>query len=159
MSVSDPLLDSYNCPAFLRTCNAYREYLVKTEARELKLPLYTTNSAGETIVYHGEVYCRVPGCKHNHVPTSATNNLRQHLIRHGLHLPTSATGRLTQARKDAAIRWYKSLFEAEEDDDDDKNSDEDDAEDDDAGNKRAEDDDEEYEYAEDDDEDYDEDDD
>ncbi|CAI7639302.1 unnamed protein product [Penicillium crustosum] len=155
MSVSDPVLDSYNCPAFLRCCNAYREYLVKTEARELQLPLYTTNSAGEIIVYHGEVYCRVPGCKHNHVPTSATNNLRQHLIRHGLHLPTSATGRLTQARKDAAIQWYKSLFEAEEDDDN-NNSDDDDAEDDHAGNNRAEEDDEEYA---DDGEDYDEDDD
>ncbi|KAJ5954643.1 hypothetical protein N7501_008922 [Penicillium viridicatum] len=156
MSLSDPVLDSYNCPAFLRCCNAYREYLVKTEARELKLPLYTTNSAGEIIVYHGEVYCRVPGCKHNHVATSATNNLRQHLIRHGLHLPRSATGRLTQARKDAAIRWYKSLFEAEEDDD--ENSDEDDdAEDDHAEENRAEEADE--EYAEDDDEDYDEDDD
>jgi hypothetical protein len=47
MSVSDPLLDSYNCPAFLRCCNAYREYLVKTEARELKLPLYTTASLYE----------------------------------------------------------------------------------------------------------------
>lgn len=47
MSVSDPLLDSYNCPAFLRTCNAYREYLVKTEARELKLPLYTMVSLYE----------------------------------------------------------------------------------------------------------------
>ncbi|KAJ5944553.1 hypothetical protein N7516_004721 [Penicillium verrucosum] len=156
MSVSDPLLDSYNCPAFLRSCNAYREYLVKTEARELNLPFYTTNSAGEIIVYHGEVYCRVPGCKHNHVATSATNNLRQHLIRHGYHLPTSATGRLTQARKDAAIRWYKSLFGAEEDDDD-ENSDDDDAEDDDEGDNRAEKDDE--EYAEEDDEDDDEDDD
>ncbi|KAJ5406623.1 hypothetical protein N7465_007907 [Penicillium sp. CMV-2018d] len=156
MSLSDPLLDSYNCPAFLRSCNAYREYLVKTEARELKLPLYTMNSAGEIIVYHGEVYCRVPGCKHNHVPTSATNNLRQHLIRHGLYLPRSATGRLTQARKDAAIRWYNSLFEAEEDDD--ENSDEDDdAEDDHAEDNRAEKDDE--EYAEEDEEDYDEDDD
>ncbi|CAI7622964.1 hypothetical protein ACN42_g6627 [Penicillium freii] len=157
MSLSDPLLDSYNCPAFLRSCNAYREYLVQTEARELKLPLYTTNSAGEIIVYHGEVYCRVPGCKHNHVATSATNNLRQHLIRHGLHLPTSATGRLTQARKDAAIRWYKSLFEAEEDDDDENSDEDDDADDDHAEDHRAEKDDE--EYAEDDDEDYDEDDD
>ncbi|KAF4761677.1 hypothetical protein N7455_002668 [Penicillium solitum] len=156
MSVSDPLLDSYNCPAFLRSCNAYREYLVKTEGRELTLPLYTTNSAGEIIVYHGEVYCRVPGCRHNHVPTSATNNLRQHLIRHGLRLSTSATGRLTQARKDAAMRWYNSLFEAEEDDDDDNNSDDDDdddAEDDHAGNKRAKEDDEEYADDDDDDED------
>lgn len=47
MSVSDPLLDSYNCPAFLRSCNAYREYLVKTEGRELTLPLYTTVSLYE----------------------------------------------------------------------------------------------------------------
>jgi AAA ATPase containing von Willebrand factor type A (vWA) domain len=91
------------------------------------------------------------------VATSATNNLRQHLTRHGLHLPTSATGRLTQARKDAAIQWYNSLFEAEEDGDDENSDEDDDAEDDHAGDNRAEEDDE--KNAEEDNEDYDEDDD
>ncbi|KAK4863529.1 hypothetical protein LT330_002307 [Penicillium expansum] len=69
MSLPDPLVDSHNCPVFLRGCNAYREYLLKTEARELKLPPYTTaslNPAGQAIVYHGEVFCRVPSCTHKH---------------------------------------------------------------------------------------------
>lgn len=41
--------DRYNCPAFLRNCNAYREYLIKTKTRDLKLPTYTTVS-----LYEGE---------------------------------------------------------------------------------------------------------
>ncbi|KGO41242.1 hypothetical protein PEX1_071520 [Penicillium expansum] len=113
------------------------------------------NPAGQAIVYHGEVFCRVPSCTHKHIAISATNNLRQHLIKHGLQLATNVAGRLTQAKKDAAIKWYNSLFKAEENDgheDSDENGDENGDVD-----RVVKDDDE--EYAEDDDDDYDEDDD
>lgn len=43
------LLDSYNYPLSLQSCNMYREHLFKTEALELKLPPYTTVS-----LYEGE---------------------------------------------------------------------------------------------------------
>ncbi|KGO77301.1 hypothetical protein PITC_092610 [Penicillium italicum] len=155
MSLSDSLLDSYNCPVFLRCCDAYKEYILKTEARELKLPPYTTNPAGQAIVYHGEVFCRVPSCSYKHIAISATNNLRQHLLRHGVQLAANTAGRLTQAKKDAAIKWYNSLFKAEESDDHEDGDEESDG--DGHGDGHAKDDDE--EYAVDDDEDYDEDDD
>ena len=49
MHLPYPLLDSCNCPVPLRSCNTYREQLLKTEALELKLPPCTTVS-----LYEGE---------------------------------------------------------------------------------------------------------
>ncbi|KAJ5384990.1 hypothetical protein N7517_002901 [Penicillium concentricum] len=95
MALPDPLLDSYNCPSFLRSCDAYREYLIRAEAREIMLPPYTTNSAGQVTVYHGEIFCRVPSCQRKH----------------------------SKDQRDAAIQWYSSLLEAE--DNANKNYDED----------------------------------
>lgn len=89
------------------------------------------------------------------IPISATTNLHQHLIRHGAQLATNTSGRLTQAKKDAAIKWYISLLEAEKDDDHENGNEDSDEDEDEEGNLGDND----EEYAEDDDEDYDEDDD
>ncbi|KAI2717752.1 hypothetical protein CBS147332_4632 [Penicillium roqueforti] len=115
----------------------YREHLFKTEALELKLPPYTTNSIGQIVVCHGKVfhYC-VPSC--GHASTSTIASL-QHTMRHGLQVATNGSRQLTQVQEDAAVPWYNSAQEAEEDD-----HDEDDNEDDEEPN-----------YEDDDDEDYD----
>ncbi|KAJ5789648.1 uncharacterized protein N7518_006659 [Penicillium psychrosexuale] len=143
------LLDSYNCPVFLRSCNTYREHLLKTEALELKLPPYMINSTGQIVVCHGKVFHHcVPSC--GHAPTSTIASLYQYTMRHGLQVATNGSGQLTQVQEDAAIQWYNSTQEAEEDD-----HDEDDNEDDEEPNYE-DDDDEDYEdNDEEDDEDYD----
>ncbi|KXG45460.1 uncharacterized protein PGRI_040090 [Penicillium griseofulvum] len=118
MSLSEPQLNTYYIPVFLRRCDAYREYIIKAGKRELKLPPYTTNHAGQVTVYHGELFCRLPNCYHNHVPISTTRKLRQHLIRHGIQVATKPPGRLSTGQEDATIQWYKSLLEVENDNDD-----------------------------------------
>ncbi|CAI7586468.1 unnamed protein product [Penicillium glandicola] len=103
-----------------------REYLLMTEARELKLPPYMLNSAGQVSVHHGEVCCHVPTCQHKHVSISPTTN-RQRLISHGIQFATNASGRSAQTQEDAAIiQLYNSMLEAADEDDEDNDGDEDD---------------------------------
>jgi uncharacterized membrane protein YfhO len=47
-------------------------------------------------------------------PISATD-IRQHFISHGVQIATDASGQLKQAQEDAAVQWYKSVQEVEED--------------------------------------------
>ncbi|OQE30344.1 hypothetical protein PENFLA_c003G02203 [Penicillium flavigenum] len=121
------LLDSYNCPALLRS-NMHTEHVLKSESQELKFPPYTSNSAGQIIVGHGEVFCHVPSYQQNHNPISATG-IRQHFISHGVQVATDASEQLKQAQEDAAIQWYKSVQEVEEDDYEEDEEEEEDDED------------------------------
>ncbi|KAJ6187307.1 hypothetical protein N7519_002215 [Penicillium mononematosum] len=135
MPFPDPLLDSYNCPALLRN-NMHTEHVLKSESQELKFPPYTSNSAGQIIVGRGEVFCRVPSYQQYNVsaytnselnPISATV-IRQHFISHGVQVATDAS-QLKQAQEDAAVQWYKSAQEVEENDyDEDEEEDEEDDE-------------------------------
>lgn len=82
---------------------------------------------------HDEVFCRVPSHQQNHVSASSTPRLSdlvinwvqnpisatdicQHFISHGVQVATHASGQLKQAQEDAAVQWYKSVQEVEEDD-------------------------------------------
>ncbi|CAG8001021.1 unnamed protein product [Penicillium nalgiovense] len=114
MPFRDPLLDGYNCPVLLRS-NMHREHVLKSESQEPKLPPYMSNSAGRIVVGHDEVFCRVPSHQQNHNPISATD-ICQHFISHGVQVATHASGQLKQAQEDAAVQWYKSVQEVEEDD-------------------------------------------
>ncbi|KAJ5959973.1 uncharacterized protein N7479_007123 [Penicillium vulpinum] len=86
MSSTYPFLCSYHCPPFLQSCHAYKQYLIKAEAKEIKLPPYTISSAGKT-----------KGC----VPWPS---------------------QWTQIYEDAAIQWYGSLPQAEENDGEEYNA-------------------------------------
>lgn len=43
---------------------------------------------------------------------SSTSNLRAHLLRHGLQCQVTPAGRITQAKKTAAIQWYAAVIRA-----------------------------------------------
>ncbi|CRL19753.1 unnamed protein product [Penicillium camemberti] len=83
-------------PALLATCGAYNRYLQHALTGEACLPRYEQNDNRERIVYHGEVFCRVPGCIHGRIPLANTTNLRAHLRRHGVLVARPASGRVSQ---------------------------------------------------------------
>ncbi|KAJ5236258.1 hypothetical protein N7489_006349 [Penicillium chrysogenum] len=135
------------------------EHVLKSESQELKFPSYTSD-----IVGHGEVFCRVPSYQQNHVSASSTPkfpelnpisaiDIRQRFISHGVQIATDASGQLKQAQEDAAVQWYKSVQEVEEDDYEEDEEEEDDEHNDE--DKHDEDYEDDGEEDDDDDEDYD----
>ncbi|KAJ5346614.1 hypothetical protein N7541_009096 [Penicillium brevicompactum] len=84
-------------PAFLSNCAAYRWYIQDVANGSLTLPPFQQNADGATIIAFGEVYCRLPDCEHRKC--------------HGVAVAPTASGRITQAQKDAVMEFYKKLFE------------------------------------------------
>ncbi|KAJ5159066.1 uncharacterized protein N7500_008717 [Penicillium coprophilum] len=104
-------------PVFLRNSAPYQRYLQEAAAGELslpRLPQYEETSTGSIILYQGEVFCRLSYCKHGVNAFADTNSLRAHLRRHGVTIERVPLGRMTHAAKDATTGWYKSLFDEEQ---------------------------------------------
>ncbi|PYH92771.1 hypothetical protein BO71DRAFT_485163 [Aspergillus ellipticus CBS 707.79] len=96
--------------------NWYQWYLEEGLNGSLALPEYTFDDAGHFVIHYGELYCRIEGCNKKHHCFQSTNNLRTHIKSHfeekdDVLGKEDKGGRVSQKDQDAAIRWYKSLFQ------------------------------------------------
>ncbi|KAF4770757.1 hypothetical protein N7455_007272 [Penicillium solitum] len=64
---------------FLHSCAAYHRYLQYGLTGEVNLLRYDQTTNREMVVYHGEVFRRIPNCIHGRIPLANTTNVRAHL--------------------------------------------------------------------------------
>ncbi|KAJ5096647.1 hypothetical protein N7456_007368 [Penicillium angulare] len=102
--------DRSTIPLFLSQRPEYLAYRYRGAEGSLTLPAYKKESAGCTIIYYGEIFCRFPGCKRGRKGFPSTSALRSHVTnQHNMITGPQNSGSITEKMKEEAKAWYCGL--------------------------------------------------